>query len=403
MLNTQHTKSKPLRDFFLCTGVCAKILYLCRRPRVTQPKFVNALLSCFISHADYSAEYANHFLKCTKNVPTDITHEIREITTEKRSDILKNFENNVRPLLVENKVENIISALRNLIEKDVDIRGTTVISEIEGISKADLSSITHFYFTEFIVGILIYTIQNTVNQSGAICSERITDDYVEQFSDINSTFTWSWNMQTGDLGAIIAYAKKSLALNGLLELLKRDYYIDFFCVFGGVASKLIDDDTCALFSNWLSKNEKARLFLCYETGDAARGRARLLDPNKIRLDRLPSNPIQRMEIKEKNVQGSISKFNESVRQRVDLIPIFVPLNHHIILIEDEVYWNNLTENRSSENTTYKAENTPTGIKTKREQLEYIVRILTKNDDSNSDYLIQYLKKRIASLSATDRI
>ena len=397
-MSTLHiANTKPLRETCLSAGVCAKIMFLCRRPRVTQPEFVGALLGCFDHYSKYEPDYANKFLKCTKNVPKAVTDATKDVNNEKRNNILMRFESNVKPLLIENKVESIIMALCEIIDNDIDIKGATIISEIDGISKSDLPSITHFYFSEFVVGVLIYAIQNTINCDGALCATNITDEHMEQYSNTPSNFSWSWNLQTGELGAIIAYAKKSQALNGLLDFLKRNHDIDFFCVFGGVASKLIDDDTCELFSVWMTKNEKARLYLCYETGEAAKGRARLLNPDKIKADGLPLEPNQRMIVKEKNVQEAINKFMPNVRNRVGLVPIVVPLNHHVLLMGTDVYWNNLTENRSSENTTYKAENTPTGIKTKREQLEYITRILAENNDSSSQLLIEILQNKTVTL------
>ena len=379
----------------LCSGVVAQVLYLCRKPRTTQRKFVNALLGCFIGETNYEDDYANKFLKCTKNIPTDVSGNAN---VEQSRIYVQRFKK-VKELLDENKVENIINVICTLIYNDSDIRGTTVINEIEGIRKSDVLDITHFNFSEFIVGVFLYTIQNTINVQGKDCVSFIDKHYIEQFSDIKSRFSWGWTLLSGERGAIIAYTKKSEAIIGLLNVLEQDSSVEFFCVFGGVSNKLIEYKSCELFSRWLSKNNDAQLFLCYEVGQAAEGRARLLNPRKICRDNLPTDPYERMLMKAQNVEKAIVSFPENVKDRVGLIPIDVQLNHHITLLDDEVYWNLLTEHRSSENTTYKAENTPTGIKTKCEQLEYMLRILSEKKDDVSVALIEMLKKKVDAICA----
>ena len=388
---------KDTPEFYLCTGVCAKILFLCSRSIVTQPVFVKALLSCFYLDPPEEADFAGHLLNCTKNEAKAFKDSVKQLDNDKRNDIIDRFKTNVKPLLDENRIDNVILALCKLIENDSTIKGGTIVGEIEGTRKADLLAITRFYFAEFVVGILLYTLQNTKNMTGRKCSQRTDASFIESFSSSEPWFTWSWHLQAGDLGAVIAYAKKHQALNGLLDFLKLNHSIDFFCIFGGVATMLIDDETCSLFSRWLSVNNNARLYLCYEDGEAAKARAMFIDPNNIKRDQLPSDPYERMMAKADACSKAIEKFPQNVRDRVGLIPIVKPLYHHTMVVGDDVYWNNLTANRSTENTTYKAMYTPTGFKTKREQLEYIIRILSTNTDDNSKLLTSVLCEKINAL------
>jgi chaperonin GroEL (HSP60 family) len=74
-----------------------------------------------------------------------------------------------------------------------------------------------------------------------------------------------------------------------------------------------------------------------------------------------------------------------------------------MVIGEEVYWNDITENRGMETTAYKTGKTPTGIKTTIQQLEYIIRILGKNKGYDSSTLVETLRNRIKTLSVTGRV
>ena len=387
-------KHVVINEASLCPGVCAKILFLCTRPKVTQPDLLNALFGCLKPHYSCESDFVNSFLNCKKNTPLAI---VDAANTANPADVLRRFLQKVKPLLNENLIENMIGRICEIIHSDSKIKAPTIINELLSQRKNELTTVNRFFASEFFIGIFLYAVKNSTNDGHDGLAKLISANYIETYS-MTRPFSWEWTVGAGDLGAVMAYEKKSTALIGLLSDLTLNCAAQLFCVFGGVASKLVEAESCSIFVKWLSDNKNARLYLCYETGEAAEKRSRELNPEKIRADGLPRVPMERMLAKERNVIEAIEKFPSNVRERIGLIPISFPLNQHIVLIDDEVYWNNLNEYRSSENTTFRAQDTQTGIKLKCEQLGYIISRIEAIEGEVPKTLLATLTDRISTLT-----
>lgn len=174
--------------------------------------------------------------------------------------------------------------------------------------------------------------------------------------------------------AIVAFRKRSDAIDSILVRLQTHEAYKNLCFFGGISSTILcDRNTIKRLSKWLLENPDAYLYMCYEAGAATEGRVRIL--------RVP-NPADHMRIKEASIIKSQLEYPEDVQGRVCYIPLSMPLNLYIILLDDDMYWNSLTEQRSSEATTLQAKNTPAGNKVKEEHLRYIIAVLSQNDATN---------------------
>lgn len=145
--------------------------------------------------------------------------------------------------------------------------------------------------------------------------------------------------------------------------------------FGGISSRLCHKGTVEIFSEWLNKNNKAMLFLCYEDDEAALSRATTLDEGSMPKDGLPSEPHMRYVYKLGNIEKCREMYAVNIRERIYLIPITKALNTYPIVVDNDFYCNILTAIRSSESTTAKMRDNSVGKKTKIELLSYMLFIL----------------------------
>ena len=143
--------------------------------------------------------------------------------------------------------------------------------------------------------------------------------------------------------------------------------------FGGISSALCEERLIRKLEYWLKGDTKRRLFLCYETGNAAVGRAKELDEKKLPEDGLPCNPEARMAIKEKQVEDSIERYSKEVQEQIKLIQIENSLMTYVIILDNNIYFTLLLETRSSEMMTMKIKGDSSEEKRKIiESMQYVL-------------------------------
>ena len=102
---------------------------------------------------------------------------------------------------------------------------------------------------------------------------------------------------------------------------------------GGRAKENIDNLNC-----WLQSNQEAKLFICYDSEEAASHRA-----EQTNEDISAESKIEKI----KSIRNLPVYFSEDVRERVYIIPITYSLTGYSILADSELYWNIITHGRSS--------------------------------------------------------
>lgn len=165
-------------------------------------------------------------------------------------------------------------------------------------------------------------------------------------------------------------------------------------IFGGVATSLCNSDAAIKYAKWLTNNQNAKLFVCYESGSAAEARARLLSNDKLDTSAgLSDIPKQRMKEKEDRIiqlKANILELfekneRESLSKRIIFIPLTEPLTTYIIIVDEDIFITPLFESRSSETLSFALSNNP--IWFKRDVLRFIIYYISNIGlDENSNKL-----------------
>ncbi len=124
-----------------------------------------------------------------------------------------------------------------------------------------------------------------------------------------------------------------------------------FVIFGGIFSAIRryekNDKAKQNIDNlslWLKNNSEAKLFICYDSEEAAIHRAHQTDASITNEDLLE---------KIKDIRKLPEYFPEELRSRVYLLPITYSLTGYCILVDGDLYWNIITHGRSSKGPVFR--------------------------------------------------
>lgn len=139
-------------------------------------------------------------------------------------------------------------------------------------------------------------------------------------------------------------------------------FTQILILFGGIASALCDKTAADRYVDWLKINPDANLYICYESGPAARARARKLDERLLETTEttvgLPVDAEKRMILKEKKVLAlkdllfGILGGSYEITSRIHFIPLSEPLTTYIMVTDNDIYITPLLETRSSETLSF---------------------------------------------------
>lgn len=175
-----------------------------------------------------------------------------------------------------------------------------------------------------------------------------------------------------------------------LEIGDMEYHYLIF--FGGISSALCEERLIHKLERWLKGNRERKLFICYESGEAAFRRAKELDEKRLPDDGLPKNPEERMEVKEKKVLESLNRYSASVKEQIRSIRIENNLMTYVIILDNNIYFTLLLETRSSEMMTMKIKRN--SIEEKKKIIESMKYVLNKQEiGENEKELLEILHKR----------
>jgi len=140
-------------------------------------------------------------------------------------------------------------------------------------------------------------------------------------------------------------------------------YKRFLMLFGGVSTSLSDDHAFEAYTNWLTTNRDAELWICYEAGESVRKRGQGLDPSRYlsSFGTVPLDPpaatrlvLERMREKEANVKAFCERLSQHLQDRADgsanrlrSLPVNEQLTTYVIVADDELFVTPLISERSS--------------------------------------------------------
>ena len=187
----------------------------------------------------------------------------------------------------------------------------------------------------------------------------------------------------------IAYRTRNLCIDSIFKKIKKSK-IDVIIFFGGISTRLCNEETVQILSEWMHQNSSSKLFFCYEDEAAAMLRADSIDEESLPKDKLSSKPYVRILQKLDEIKKCHDMYSKDLQERVFMIPITKALNTYPIIVDDDIYCNLLTATRSSESTTAKIKDNEVGKKTKAEILNYMLHILKNSPHSEEKSALTHL-------------
>ena len=185
----------------LCFGTFAHVLRWCKLENVTNPQLVGTITRTVDPNCQYinkdNASAVSHLIKCDRDLSrgsitnsgsgaikkpgASISNVINASYKADKKDVIQKFRENVLCLIDEDKKENMVLALLDIIEDD------TVLADEKkrsfemyiGQSKKALLSQDVFALDEFLASIFLYTVAAGVdNKVGKETVKGITPDYI---------------------------------------------------------------------------------------------------------------------------------------------------------------------------------------------------------------------------------
>lgn len=187
----------------LCFGTFAHVLRLCKRQNVTDYQLVGTMTRTVDPNCQYlnkdNKTSVSRLLSCTSNLSSgrkqggskayaksgeSISNVVAEAQKSNKKDVVQKFEDTVVGLLDEDKKEQAINALLDIIEKDTVIENDKKLSfqKYIGKTKNALLSQDEFVLSELLAGLFLYTAAEVINTMGKECIKDINSEYLNQFS-----------------------------------------------------------------------------------------------------------------------------------------------------------------------------------------------------------------------------
>lgn len=206
----------------LCFGIFGKILNLCRKNSITQAPFTTYIVACInpessiinanfleniqkfidepemtIESMDYDDQAISKLLNCARDLP----HTDKEKSAQTpKEDTLRRFDAKILPYIDEDKKADAMLAMLDIIRNDhsLDTDKKETFKMYLGIEKDGLFQKSQLPFTEFMVGILQYTICGNVdNTAGKTYVSAITDEYMADIvKPYQNEYQWDASSQT---------------------------------------------------------------------------------------------------------------------------------------------------------------------------------------------------------------
>jgi len=166
----------------LCFGSFMAVLKLCKPKSVTQKKLCGTVLLSVAPLYDITDEdgTVHDLLICRSNLSPDVTDKAP--TADVQETVIY-FKKRVLPLLDANKMKSGILALKDIIEKDNDIKPDVVVDRVSGKTKADLLKETTYVLEEVLAGLFLYTASVVNNTDGKAFIDKVTAEYIKSFDD----------------------------------------------------------------------------------------------------------------------------------------------------------------------------------------------------------------------------
>lgn len=161
----------------LCFGTLFKILYQARKSKqITNERLLFAVFSAYKLNEEPSSNTIGHLKDGKDNVPTYLRDAVKTISQE---EAYFGFQNNVVPLLKNDKQEFIVKAILKVLEEDLEISNIEIVGRSSGYEKENIINSTDFDFVELLEAVFYYTILYVDQRSSKDLIKEINKEFFD--------------------------------------------------------------------------------------------------------------------------------------------------------------------------------------------------------------------------------
>lgn len=168
----------------ICLGTMITLIYQSRtRSADTIKSVCGGIFATYgLDINTYNKELPSHLKSGHDPVPVELISAARAATIE---DVAKGMEENLIPLIHQDKHEQLFLAIKEILREDSSIADTTVVGVTPGFEKENILSQNSLYEAVTLANIITFAITQTENDKLKASIREIGKDYVDGF--VNST------------------------------------------------------------------------------------------------------------------------------------------------------------------------------------------------------------------------
>lgn len=250
----------------LCFGTFAQVLRLCKLDNVTDTQLVGTMTLTVDPECQYiesiNATAVSRLLSCEGNLSNgrtkggsgaikkpgvSLSNVIQAAQKADKADVVRKFQDSVIGLIDEDKKEQAVHALLDIINKDTVLDNDKRLSfeKYMGITKKALLSQGEFVLAEFLAGLFLYTAAaGVVNTLGKESVKVLTADYLKQFDAKKGSIRISNLPQTEvqSANAAVNLSEDSARQAQILNLAVNKYFAEVWERYGKMKIFLLSEE-----------------------------------------------------------------------------------------------------------------------------------------------------------------
>lgn len=168
----------------ICLGTMITLIYQSRtRSADTIKSVCGGIFAAYgLDINIYNKGLPSHLKSGHDPVPVELISVAR---TANMDDVAKGIEDNLIPLIHQDKHERLFLAVKEILREDTSVAGATIVGVTPGFEKDSILNQNSFYEAMTLANIITYAITQTENDKCRTAIHEIGKDYVDGFA--NST------------------------------------------------------------------------------------------------------------------------------------------------------------------------------------------------------------------------
>ena len=178
----------------LCFGTYAGVLFNCGKEGLKRIDLLNTIVRSVDGACELTSNAVTGLFRCTTNLPNGRSNALGNVISGamevEPKAVSTYFAGKVVPLLDLGKYKLAVLALREIIIKDEDIAGDTVIDLVSSTTKNALRKQSEFVLADLFAGIFLYT-TSINNRIGKEAAGFLTDKFMQSLFSFEKNISLS--------------------------------------------------------------------------------------------------------------------------------------------------------------------------------------------------------------------